>query len=140
VNYVNCLFVWWMLWCLNSLFTSVKILSSSLHRSRIFRLKKLSFKRKEKCFQFLRCYTRPLLSMRLLIKLRVFLSRVVARTGSLPPSPCECAHRVWHQGPSKMNLKYFQKFSCMAYNCFVRIKLYLLGFISSHSSCCSYCR
>ena len=73
VNHVDCLFVWWMLWCLNSLFTSVKILSSSLHRSRIFRLKKLSFKRKEKCFQFLRCYTRPLLSMRLLIKLRVFL-------------------------------------------------------------------
>ena len=73
VNHVNCLFVWWMLWCLNSLFTSVKILSSSLHMSRIFRLKKLSFKRKEKCFQFLRCYTRPLLSMRLLIKLRVFL-------------------------------------------------------------------
>ena len=60
-----------------------------------------------------------------LIKLRDFLiSRVIARTGSLPPSPCECAHRVWHQGPNKMNLKYFQIFSCMAYNCFVRIKLY----------------
>ena len=62
------------------------------------------FKRREKhFFLFLRCHTRPLLRMRLPIKLRDYLIiRVVARTGSLPPSPCECAHKVWTPGPKKI--------------------------------------
>ena len=118
VNHVDCLFVWWMLWCLNSLFTSVKILSSSLQRSHIFRLKKISLK-KRKMFSVFKVLHPTSTNNEVTHQVKGFLiSRVVARTGSLPPSPCECAHRVWHQGPSKMNLKYFQMFSCMAYKYF----------------------
>ena len=121
VNHVDCMFVWCMMWmmrCLNSLFASVKILSSSLQRSHIFRLKKISLK-KRKMFSVFKVLYPASTKNEVTQKVKGFLiSRMVARTGSLPPSPCKCAHRVWHQGPNKMNLKCFQMFSCMAYKCF----------------------
>ena len=49
------------------------------------------------------------------------ISRVVARTGSLPRLHANARIGYGHQGPNKMNLKYdrcFQMFSCTAYKCF----------------------
>ena len=50
------------------------------------------------------------------------ISRVVARTGSLPPSPCECAHRVWTPGPKQNEFKiqrvFLKMFSCITFKYF----------------------